>query len=66
MAVLHHPSDSVPRTMCASGASKPLMMLHSSKGRLSAHTYLSDCSNDGSSGFCYLPVLSGGDREEMG
>lgn len=41
---------------------KPVMMLHSSKGVSSTHTHLSNCSNDNSSGFCYLSVLSGGDR----
>lgn len=43
---------------------KPLMMLLDSKGELSAHAHLSDCSDDGSSGFCYLSMLSGGRKKE--
>lgn len=45
---------------------KPLMMLWDSKGVLSAHAHLSDCGDDGSSGFCYLPMLSGGERKRAG
>jgi len=40
---------------------KPLKMLHSSKGVLSAHAHFSSRSDDGSSCFCYLPMLSGED-----
>lgn len=43
---------------------KPLMMLWDSKGVLSAHAHLSDCSDDGSSGFCCFSMLSGGRKKE--